>query len=164
MVGIVRIDRRGIQRVKTIFGRVGRWPKFTRKAMMEWGKVLERDTKNVARSSAKIRDFTGNLQNKGIRWEQKPNGDIGVLRIAEYGVQLDRMKRHGVAIRKSRPHLLRWARQAQHPTIRQGANAVASGRARQYAIGVKSHPFINKGFRRARPKLRAIIKKNLKLK
>ena len=71
---------------------------------------------------------------------------------------LDRMSPHWVSVKRSRSILLRWAQQAVIPNIRDRANKVAANKMVKFSIYVKPHPFISQGFRRARPKLRPILK------
>lgn len=137
-------------------GRQRRFPETTSKAMMRWGKTLERDLKNSLRESG-VRPFTGTLQGNGIRYEQKPNGTVGKLFIRSYGVQLDSMRPHYVQLKKSRTTLTKWASQANSGEIREMSVQVKQSNA-QPTIHVKPHPFIRKGYNRARKKLPAILR------
>jgi hypothetical protein len=165
MTQVITVRIHGMQKVRAKFGRVGRWPKFTRGAMMEWGKDLENSMHSAVRQ-ARIKSFTGNtgLYGQGIQWRQAKSGDVGGLFIKEYGVQLDRMPRHIVSLKKSRGHLMRWARQAQHDNIKHAAMQIDQGNKKTHGLHVRKHPFIRRGFNRSRPKLRNIIKKHLRRK
>ena len=151
MVTVLRVDVRGIPKVRTMLKRVGRFPEMGSKAMMEWGTVLQRDM-TVAARQAKIRHFTGRLRtkqgrgaqpssNQGIKWVQRPAGKVGKLTIREEYVNLSEMDAHHVALKKTRTGLMNWAKQAQKGRIREGAERVSSGKGK-YAVYVRRHQFI----------------------
>ena len=129
---------------------------MTRKGMMRWGKILERDMKSSVKAAG-IDDFTGTLQGKGIRYEQRPRGKIGKLFIRLHGVLLDAMGPHFVNIHRRRIRLFAWARVARSGAIRKKARMLEQREIRKFTIFVKPHPFIREGYKRARPKLKTII-------
>ena len=134
-----------------------RLPEMTRKGMMRWGNILAKDMKISARR-ARIRNFSGTLQKLGIRWEQGVRSNIGYLFMRLYSIYLDSMAPHYVAITRRRTRLLAWAKLARKITIRKKATLVEKRKLKSFAIYVKPHPFIAQGYRRARPKLRPILK------
>ncbi len=133
-------------------------PQMVRKGMRRWGKILEKDMKLSARK-AKIRRATGTLQGLGIRWDQGVRSDTGVLFMRLYGIYLDSMTPHYVNVTRRRTRLLAWAKIARSSTIRRKARMVEKRELKSFAIYVKPHPFIAQGFRRARPKLRPVLKR-----
>lgn len=135
-----------------------KFPEISRKAMRRWGHILARDMKTEAKA-AKIKSFTGTLYNKGIRWEQGKRSDIGFLFMRQYGIKLDSMAPHEEVLTRRRLLLMRWARQAQSPVIRWGAKQVETGEKKSFGIRVRKHPFIANGFRRARKKLKPVMKR-----
>ena len=135
-----------------------RLPMMVRKGMMRWGKILERDMKLSARKAG-IKRFSGTLQELGIRWEQRKKGDTGYLFMRLYAVYLDSMAPHYVNITRRRTRLLAWAKIARSPNIRRKARMVEKRELKSFAIYVKPHPFIAQGYRRARPKLRPVLKR-----
>lgn len=163
MAQIIQIDIRGKQKLKSLFKRVGRWPQFTREGMRDWGGILERDTKASA-TQARISRFTGTLWGKGIEWRQGPKSDHGGLFARKEYIQLDSMKPHFVNITKQRTVLLRWASRAGIPVIQTAARNIKSGRIKKYAVGVKPHPFIQRGYQRALPKLTPTLNKHRRKK
>lgn len=159
MASIIRVDIE-TGRLENRLKRTKNLPVASSKAIMEWGKILQRDISSSARTE--LSEFSGSLFSK-ILWKQRPRGKIGELTMPLYGVFVDRMRPHVVSINKSRSVLLGWAKQAQHPEIRRGANAVSQGRADSFPLFVEPHPFIRKGWRRARPKLRTIMKRHARM-
>jgi len=135
-----------------------RLPQMIRKGMMRWGKILARDMKLSARK-ANIKEFTGTMQTLGIRWEQRVRSDTGYLFMRLYAVYLDSMAPHYVNITRRRTRLLAWAKLARRSTIRRKANLVERRKLKSFAIYVRPHPFIAQGYRRARPKLRPVLKR-----
>ncbi len=131
---------------------------MTRKGMMRWGKILVRDMKISARQ-AKIKRYTGTLQGLGIRWEQRKKGDVGYLFMRLYSIYLDSMRPHYVNVTRRRTRLLAWAKRVTSSNIRRKARMVEKRELKNFAIYVKPHPFIAQGYRRARPKLRAVLKR-----
>lgn len=162
MVKVIRIRTAGdIKKVDGLLAGIRkRLPEMTSKAMRRWGKTLEADLK-MAAIQAGISKFTGTLQTTGIEYRQRPRGRTGYLFIRQYGVMLDSMRPHWVNIRASRTRFVLWAQQARSSIIRNAGVLIASGRLRKKAIYVRPHPFIQSGWRRARPKLRAIIKQTI---
>lgn len=137
-----------------------RFPQLTRDGMRKWGFILERDMRNSA--ILNLNKFTGILfSERGIRYTQRKKGDIGKLFIRHYGVMIDEMKPHYVSVRKSRSRLLLWAKRARNKNIREKANAVETGKMKRFGLYVKRHPWINQGYRVARPKLRPILRQSL---
>ena len=125
-------------------------------AMIRWGKILERDMKSSI--SQVTSNFTGLSQGRGIRWEQGKKSYVGYLFMRQELLALDHMRPHWVSVKSSRTRLLAWAKQAMIPNIRQRAFMVESGKLKRFGIYVRPHPFISTGWRRARPKLRPILK------
>ena len=160
MVKVITISTAGdiIKGVKTLNRIKKRFPQMTRLGMRRWGKILERDTK-ISATKAGIKDFSGTLMDKGIRWEQSVRGNTGFLFIRLHGIYLDSMKPHWVNVIKRRSRLLRWAKIAKNNNIRTKARRVEKGELKKFSIFVKPHPFIANGFRRARPKLRPVLRR-----
>ena len=134
-------------------------PVMNSKAMMRWGKTLEKDMKQSARD-ANIKSFTGTIYNKGIEYRQRPNGKVGRLFIRNNYVMLDSMKPHWVNLQTSRSRLLTWASKSR--MFKEKARMIQSGEMKKYPIYVRPHPFIQMGWRRARPKLRPILKQEMR--
>lgn len=134
-------------------------PLMTSKSMMKWGKILERDMKMSAKK-ADIKRYTGGLLDTGIQWRQRPKGKIGRLFIRQYGVWLDSMKTHVVLVKPSRTRLLKWAKQANNPIIRKQAKNI--NKIGHFPLVVRKHPYIRAGWNRSRPKLRPILKQELR--
>ncbi|KKL07122.1 hypothetical protein LCGC14_2589180 [marine sediment metagenome] len=135
-----------------------RLPMMVRKGMMRWGKILARDMKLSARKAG-IKKFSGTLQGLGIRWEQGVRSDTGYLFMRLYAVYLDSMAPHYVNITRRRSRLLIWAKKAKSLNTRRKARMVEKRELKSFAIYVKPHPFIAQGYRRARPKLRPVLKR-----
>ncbi len=135
-----------------------RLPMMIRKGMMRWGKILERDMKLSARRAG-IKRFSGTLQDLGIRWEQGVRSDTGYLFMRLYAIYLDSMAPHYVNVTRRRTRLLAWAKIARSPNIRRKARMIEKRELKSFAIYVKPHPFIAQGYRRARPKLRPVMKR-----
>jgi len=133
-------------------------PTMTRKEMRRWGNILERDMKNSARLSG-IRRAKGELSTTGIDWRQGPRSDHGELFMRIYGIYLDLMGSHWVSVTRRRTRLLAWAKQARSSKIREKATSVEKGELKSFGIYVHKHPFIQVGYRRARPKLRSLLKR-----
>ena len=135
-----------------------RLPVMVRKGMMRWGRIIVRDMKLSARRAG-IKEFTGTLQTLGIRWEQGVRSDTGFLFMRLYAIYLDSMRPHYVNIIRRRTRLLVWAKTARNSNIRRKARMVEKRELKSFAIYVKPHPFIAQGYRRARPKLRPVLKR-----
>jgi len=135
-----------------------RLPEMVRIGMMRWGRILVRDMKLSARR-ANIKHFTGTLQGLGIRWEQRKKSDTGYLFMRLYAIYLDSMSPKFVSVKRTRIVLLRWAKLARNPNISRKARMVETGKLKRFAIFVKPHPFIAQGYRRARRKLRPVLKR-----
>ncbi len=155
---IIRTSGELLTAVKTLNRIKRRLPMMVRKGMMRWGKILVRDMKLSARK-AKIRDFTGTLQTMGIRWEQTIKSNTGHLFMRLHAIFLDSMAPHYVNVTRRRTRLLAWAKLARSPNIRRKARMVEKREITDFAIYVKPHPFIAQGYRRARPKLRPVLKR-----
>lgn len=138
-----------------------RVPKLLPSAMMEWGKKLETDMK-LSAAQAGIKSSTGGLFGSGIRWKQRPKGKKGELFIRQYGIYLDEMKPHWVSMKRSRTRFVRWGMKASNRNIRAAATKISQGSLKRYGVFVKPHPFIQKGYTRARRKLKPIISKHLR--
>ena len=158
MVIVIRVNKRDVDRVRKRLKREEMKVQQVIKSEREWGQVLVRDIKSSAKLAG-IQSFTGRLQGRGVRWEQK--GSTGELLIDRDRVYLDSMKPHFVNIQKSRGALVQWGKQAINPEVRRVSKAIESGRVKKYGIQVKPHPFIRDGFNRAIPKLDMIIRKNI---
>ncbi len=160
MVKVIIIKTTGdlFNAVKSLNRIKKRLPKMTRLGMRRWGKILERDMKLSARK-AKIRDFTGTLQSLGIRWDQRIRSNTGFLFIRLYAIYLDSMAPHFVSITRRRTRLLAWAKIARVGNVRKKARMVEKKELKSFAIFVRPHPFIAQGYRRARPKLRPVLKR-----
>jgi len=136
-------------------------PKNTKDVMCKWGNILVRDTKNSALDSG-IKAFSGTLYGNGIRWEQGKRSNVGYMFIRKYGIYLDSMKDHFVSVNRNRTRLLAWAKQSRSSAIRTKANKIEKGKLKSFSIFVKKHPFISKGYNRARPKLLPLVKRSIK--
>ena len=160
MVRVIIINTTGdlFNAVKTLNRIKKKLPEMTRKAMMRWGRILVRDMKLSARK-AKIKKSTGTLQGLGIRWDQSVRSNEGVLFMRLYAIYLDSMAPHYVNVTRRRTRLLMWAKRATKLHIRRKARLVEKRELKSFAIYVKPHPFIAKGYRRARPKLRPVLKR-----
>lgn len=135
--------------------------KMTREAMREFGEVLEDSLKRHARAAG-IKSFTGSLQGRGIRYEQRKFGDIGRLKMHQHTIFVDSMRPHHVSVHKGRVRILRWAAQARSPTIQALAHQVQTGQRRNFSIYVRPHPYITKAYRYARRRLPSISQKHAK--
>lgn len=140
-----------LNRIKT------KLPRMVRLGMRRWGKILERDMKSSIRRVSTL--FTGLSQGNGIEWRQGKNSDTGHLFVRREYLGLDHMKPHFVNVEKGRPRLLRWAKQARNSEIRRRARLVEKGDIKPFSIYVKPHPWVASGFKRARPKLRPVLKR-----
>lgn len=129
--------------------------KLTRITMAKWGRMIPTDLKMAAKQAG-IQPSSGGLFGPGIRYEQR--GNIGTVKMYQYGIWLDRMNPHWVSVHNRRIRLLRWALMARNGDIRKKARAVSSGKLRRFGIRVKPHPFIKIGYARARSKLRPMLK------
>jgi hypothetical protein len=136
-------------------------PRMTRLGMMRFGKILERDMKISAKHSG-IKKFTGDHQEKGIRYEQSPRSDVGFLFMKLYMIYLDSMKPHYVSISLRRKRILDWAKQAFSVNLRMKARGVERRKIKKFSVFVKPHPFIRMGYASARPKLNSILKNEIK--
>jgi len=139
-----------------------RLPQLTSDTMMQWGKMLETSMKNSAKQAG-IKSNTGELFGKGIEWRQRPRGKKGALFIRIQGVYLDSMRPHHVNIIRRRTRLLAWALQSNNIKIRQGAHQVQKGARRAFPIFVKPKPFIHRGYKRARKRLKPMLKRVSKI-
>ena len=159
MVKVIRITTEGdFRNALVVLNRIKRrLPQMTREAIRKFGGVLVRDMKVSARR-ARIRRSLGVLQTTGIRWDQGKKSDIGMLFIRLYGIYLDSMRPHYVNITRGRSRLLAWAKMSRSSRIRSKARKIESGELKKFSIYVKPHPFILRGYRTARPKLRSILK------
>jgi len=144
--------------VKTLNRMKKRLPKMTIRAMKRWGRILEKDIKNSAKNAG-ISPFSGTLTSTGIRYEQGENSKVGRLIMRQYGIYLDSMRPHFVSIKASRTRLLSWAKVARSDYVRMGANLVEQRKIKSFSMYVRPHPFIASGYRKARSKLRPVIKR-----
>lgn len=160
MARVIVINTQGdlINAVRTLNRIKKALPELTRTAMQRWGAIVVRDMKRSA-ARADIKEFSGQLQGLGIRWDQGQRSDTGYLFMRLYGIYLDSMAPHFVNITRSRSRLLAWAKFARSSTIRRKAVAVEKRELKNFAIYVRPHPFIARGYQRARPKLRAVMKR-----
>jgi len=130
-------------------------PSWNSKAMMKWGKTLERDMKNSAKLAG-IQNSTGELLSTGIQYRQRPRGRVGRLFILQRGVYLDSMRPHFVNITRSRTRLLAWASRSRN--FGDEATKIRNNQLKSHTIFVRPHPFIDRGYKRSRPKLKSFIK------
>jgi len=160
MVHVIHIRTTGeLMALPVTLNRIRRkLPSMTRKEMRKWGKILERDMKNSVRLSG-INRHKGELSTTGIDWRQGPRSDHGELFMRIYGVYLDSMSPHWVSVTRRRTRLLAWAKQARSSSIRTKARSVEKGELKSFGVYVRKHPFIQAGYRRARPKLRSLLKR-----
>lgn len=154
---VVRTSGDLINAVSTLNRIKKQLPEMTREAMRKWGSVLVKDMKGSAISSG-VKDFTGTTQTNGIRWEQGMRSDEGYLFMRLYLIYLDSMAPHFVSVNLRRTRLLAWAKSSGSASIRKKARMVEKQQIKRFGIYVKPHPFIAQGYRRARPKLRPILK------
>ena len=161
MVTVINVRRSGdILRASRTLNRLRiKLPGMNSKAMMRWGKTLEKDMKQSARDAG-IKSQTGTIYNKGIEYRQKPNGKIGRLFIRNNYVMLDSMKPHWVNLQRSRSRLLSWASKSRN--FKDEAQMIQSGEMKKFPIFVRPHPFIKSGWRRAKVKLRPILNQELR--
>ena len=160
MVKVIIINTQGdlVKAVKTL-GRIKkRLPKMTRLAMRRWGKILARDMYASARQ-AMIQSSSGAFYERGVRYSQGKRSDTGYLFIRVKQVMLDGMAPHYANVTARRSGFLAWARMARSLRIRRGASEIDAGIRTKFGVYVKPHPFIAGGYRRARPKLRGVLKR-----
>ncbi len=160
MVTVITIRSSGdlIKTSNSLKGIQKKLPVMNSRAMMRWGKILEKDMK-VSAKSAGIKSSTGVLFGKGIEYRQRPRGNVGRLFIVNSGVMLDSMKPHWVNILQRRTRLLDWALRSRN--FKSEARAISSGELKKFPIFVRPHPFIRSGWKRARPKLKPIVKQEM---
>jgi len=160
MVKLIIITTAGdfVKAAATLKRMRNRLPQMTRLGMRRWGKILERDMKYAARQAG-ITNYTGLLQGKGIDYRQGKRSDKGYLFMRIYGIYLDGMNPHFVSVTRRRTRLLAWSLRARSSNIRTKAMAVQSGQRKTFSIYVRPKPFIAAGYRRARPKLKAVLKR-----
>ncbi len=158
MVKIIIISTEGdlVNAVKTLNRIKKRLPRMTIEGMRRWGKILERDMKLSARKAG-IDEFNNVLMTNGIRWDQGVRSKKGSLFIRLYGIYLDSMSPHFVNVTRRRTRLLAWAKQSRN--FKRKAIMVESRQLDKFSIYVRPHPFIANGYRRARPKLRPVLKR-----
>ncbi len=162
MPTIIRIKTEGdiFKAVKSLNRIKKRLPVMTRLGMRRWGKILEKDLKRSAKAAGiKSSGKASSLQGTGIRYEQAKRSNVGKLFMRIYGIYLDSMKPHFVTVNRRRTQLLAWAKRARHASIKKKARMVAKGTLKLFSIFVRPHPFIATGYRRARSKLRAVLKR-----
>jgi hypothetical protein len=163
MVVLIKINTMGdIQTaVKSLERIKHQVPEMIRSSMLQFGKILEKDMKVSARRAG-IKQFTGELQGLGIRWEQRKKGNVGALFIRVYGIYLDSMNPHYVNVTRRRTRLLLWAKAgARSSTIIEKAWMVDKGIIKKFSIYVKPHPYIRQGWATARPKLNPILRREI---
>ncbi len=100
-----------------------KYPKAFSAGMIKWGRRLQ----GYIKLSLNAHKHTGRLL-KSVRWEQRPRGKIGVLKMLQRGIALDRMNPHWVSLKRGR-RITQWAK--DHGI-----------RAR--SIFVKPHPYIDR--------------------
>jgi len=159
MVQVITISTSGdFIKADRILGRIKKQlPAMTIRAMIKWGKILERDMKTSVRQASI--DFRGTSQQKGIEWRQGKKSYVGFLFMRQYLLALDHMKPHYVSVKRSRGALLSWAKQSKSISIRRRAKMVEKRELKSFGIFVKPHPFIDNGYRRSRPKLTPILRR-----
>jgi len=133
-------------------------PAMTIKAMIQWGKILEKDMKNVVRQTSS--KSTGMSQKEGIEWRQGKRSNVGYLFMRQYLLALDHADPHFVNITRRITRLLAWAKKSRK--FRRKARMVESRKLDKFSIYVRPHPFISTGYKRARPKLRPIHNRSIK--
>ncbi len=145
----ITVDNGSVKRVEGRLKQVSRFPDLTRKAMMQWGKVLEREMISSLHT-ANVKPWGGGKLSlfKDIQWRQRPKGDIGRLFMPLHGVYLDSMNPHHVALKPGRL-ITKWARQRMKGRIPK-------------VIYVRKRPFIKRGYNSAKTKLGPIIKQHLR--
>ncbi len=142
--------------IKTLNRIKKRLPKMTTDTMLQWGKMLEKSMKDSAKLAG-IKKFTGTLYKRGIEWRQRPRGKTGKLFIRLYGVYLDSMNSHYVNVLRRRSKLLQWALQANNPNIRRNALQVQNRTRQSFPLYVRQKPFIQRGYRRVRRRLKPML-------
>ncbi len=164
MVKVIVIrDLKDITETSIVLNRIKkRLPNMTSDTMMQWGKMLEKSMINSAKQAG-IKKFTGGLFQKGIEWRQKPRGKKGELFIRLHGVYLDSMKPHFVNVKRSRTTLLSWALQANNAKLQARAQQVKDRKIKSFPIYVKQKPFIRRGYKRARGRLKPMLNRALEL-
>ena len=163
MVTTIKIDVKGLTRVKKLFRKLTLVPSKIPNAIRDIGYTYVRDLKNSA-FNAGIRPFTGEIYGSGIQWRQRPKGKVGSLFINNRYIMLDSMKPHWVALKPTRKRLLLWAQQASDDFISEKATLILSGvKIPNRSIFVRPHPFIVRGMIRADKKIGPIINKHVKM-
>jgi hypothetical protein len=135
-------------------------PKVINNMMIKWGNILVRELKQSAKNAG-IGNFTGTLQKRGIRWEQKKRNMRGELFMRQYGIFLDSMNPHYVNVNNRRQKLLRWSLRAKRQSIRERGKKVETGELKKFSIHVNRHPFIDRGNRLALRRLNPMAKRML---
>ena len=162
MVKIIVINTEGdlIKGVRTLNRVKKRLPKMTREGMRRWGHILEKSMRRSA-INAGIADHTHTLLRtpEGIDWRQSKNSNTGYLFMRLYGIYLDSMAPHFVNVTRRRTRLLTWALHADNAGIKAKAEGVRRGKRNKFSLYVKPKPFIRAGYGKARPKLRAVLKR-----
>ena len=152
----VKLKQGSVKTFESMVKRVRKIPDLTSEAMNQWGHILAKDLQVSAKIHGKIKPWRGTLMSdKGIQWRQKPKGRVGRLYMVRYGVMLDRMTPHFVSLKPGRL-ITQWAKDPNKMNITPRTVKPFQ------AIRVKPHPFISAGYRIARPKLKTIIKQNLR--
>lgn len=148
--------RKGIKRL----GRIHNFKEtFSRKTLEEWGKEFEKQTRKSA-FDAGLNPFTSDNFTNTIYWDQSPNSNYGALWMPGYMIALDnnsgKLPRK-MKVTKKHTKFLHWAKnQSKH--LRQKAIAVEEREIRGFTVNLQPYPFIQRGFSRARRKVKRITK------
>jgi len=143
----IKLSQGSLKSVEGAVKKIGKFPDLISQSMNQWGQILAKDMQVSAAQNTEA--WRGTLaSDKGIQWRQKPKGRLGRLFMYKYGVQLDSMRTHWVSLKRGR-------------TITMWAEDKLKGNLPK-AIEVHKHPFIRKGYDRARPKLRAMINQSMR--
>ncbi|MHA1829887.1 MAG: hypothetical protein ACTSX6_14700 [Candidatus Heimdallarchaeaceae archaeon] len=149
---IVKVNIRNLQVINKVNRYLLALKDREARAVRQWGHILVKDLRSSA-MMAGITPFKRHLlYGRGIRWEMSQRGYVGYLSMYQYGVFLDKMRPHYVKVKRTRKTIREWYSRK----IR---------KLRPYSepiIYVRPHPFINRGFRIARPKLTRLARQEVR--
>lgn len=142
--------------------RLAEIPGKVRKGIDEWGS--EYLTSMMYRSAIEegineVRGIRGLYG--GVHWDKLQETNTGILTIINSAAMLDSMNPHWVNIRRDRETLLNWALQSGNDVIESKAREIAEGHRDKFAIYVKPHPFIKRGYRNAIRIFPEVLRANL---
>ena len=126
----MEIDKRKLTRLQK------NYPRALSAGMIKWGNTLA----GFIKLSLRAHMWRGKLLDS-VRWEQRPRGKIGALKMLQYGLALDRMRPHFVALKRGRK-ITKWAK--EHGIQGKG-------------VFVKPHPYIDRILNKHIPKLPKFI-------